>query len=589
MQRERMMPLAERCQPLSVLAHWRFDPGQVVSGSIEAGALVLADLSGSGNLLESVAVRQGPDAAAQEPEAEASLPLSWADGCGDKGGLVFRNDDAPFGCYFRTAADAPINRERFEQGYTIEAIVHLPRPFREEKHSWMGVLTRQGRGADIGRQGENELLATLSVSNCMEYQWVSHSSSRDMPATSWSRYLKEEEWHHVVIVNDADRTLLYVNGICDFNSGARNIIGIAAIEGKGWNVGASEWGGRLDKLFSGTIREIRIAGKPLDRADWLLEIEPKRVLEGTNDPCPLLERAENYQFAFVPDPQKLVYLNPEMFEAQTEWLAKHQARDRIAMTALLGDVVDHSEAEEEWERASRAVAILDDADVPYMMTAGNHDYDAAGTYLRHFGPERFLPKHYVRGCSPSGYSSYGIIEAGSHHYGWLMADMKHLRQDMAWCKEMLELHRTLPTVLVSHDILYAERDEAGRRTARDSENGTLIWNELVWPCPQVFMTVNGHFDGTAHRIRHNGKGQDVIQLLINYQDSYRGGNGWLRLAEFDERANRITFRTFSPWVDRLAGLNGAEKLAYPDYRLLTGSYDCFSIPLSFEERFAPGE
>lgn len=584
MQRERMMPLAEHRRPVSVLAHWRFDPGQVVSGSIEAGALAVADLSGNGNRLESVAVE--PVAVPQEPETQASLPLSWADGGREEGGLDFRNDGAPSGCYFRTTADAPINRERFERGYTIEAIVRLPRPFREDMHSWMGVLTRQGRGADIGRQGENELLATLSVSNCMEYQWVSHSWSRDMPATSWSRYLKEEEWHHVVIVNDADRTLLYVNGICDYNSPARNITGIAAIEGKGWNVGASEWGGRLDKLFTGTIREIRIAGEPLEREDWLIDIQPKRVLEGTNDPFPLLERAENYQFAFIPDPQKLVYLNPEMFEAQTEWLAKHQVRGRIAMTALLGDVVDHSEAEEEWERASRAVSILDDADVPYMMTAGNHDYDAAGTYLRHFGQERFLHKSYVRGWSPSGYSSYGIIEAGSYHYVWLMADMKHLRDDLAWCKDVLERHRPLPTVLVSHDMLYADRDEAGRRTARDSENGTLIWEELVWPYPQVFMTVNGHYDGTAHRIRHNAKGQEVIQLLINYQDSYRGGNGWLRLAEFDERASRISFRTFSPWVDRLAGLNGCEKLAYPDFRFLTGPYECFCIPLSFEERFA---
>ncbi len=540
------------------------------------------DMSGNGNLIESVAVLHLQHES--QGQTKTSLPLSWPDSAEGTEGLSFYNDRnlSGRGCYFQTVKNAPINRERFEQGYTIEAIVRLPRPFQEDKHSWMGVLTRQGRGADMGRKGENELLATLSVSNCMEYQWVCHSMNRDTPATNWSRYLKADEWHHVVIVNDTGQTLLYVNGICDYNSPARDIAGIAAIEGKGWNLGASEWGGRLDKLFSGTIREIRITGEPLDKANWLMDSKPQQVLQGTNERIVLLNRADNYNFAFIPDPQKLVYLNPEMFEAQTEWLAQQHAGTRIAMTAFLGDIVDHSEARDEWERAANAIAVMDQCHIPYMMTAGNHDYDAADTYLRYFGPGRFKHKDYIKGFSPSRYSSYGIIQAGSYCYMWLMADMKHLLHDMDWCKGVLDKHRHLPTILVSHDILYADRDGDGRRIPQHSENGTIIWEELVAPCNQVFMTVNGHYDGTAHRVRHNAQGREVIQLLINYQDSYRGGNGWMRLAEFDERANRITFRTFSPWVERLAERAVA---AYPDFSYLTGPYDCFQLPFPFEERF----
>ncbi|MCE5171867.1 metallophosphoesterase [Paenibacillus profundus] len=576
MQHERMMQIPQRQRPVRALAHWRFAADRVKSGSIQAGSLVIEDVSGSGNLIESVVVHH-------ESKGQTCLPLSWTNSAHGEEGLVFYNDRirSARGCYFQTVKDAPINRERFEQGYTIEAIVRLPQPFHEDRHSWMGVMTRQGRGADIGRKGENELLATLSVSNCKEYQWVCHPMNRDTSVTNWSRYLKADEWHHVVIINDTEQTLLYVNGICDYNSPARDIAGIAEVEGRGWNIGASEWGGRLDKLFSGAIREIRIAGEPLVRADWLIDSKPQQVLQGTNERIVLLNGEDNYNFAFIPDPQKLVYLNPEMFTAQVEWTAQHHGKARIAMTAVLGDIVDHSEALDEWERSSKAIDIMDQCRIPYMMTAGNHDYDADDTYLRYYGPERFAHKDYYKGCSPSRYSSYGVIEAGSYFYVWLMVDMKHLLHDMSWCKGVLGQHRHLPTILVSHDILYAERD-GERRIPHDSENGTIIWEELVAPNNQVFMTVNGHYDGAVHRIRRNECGKEVIQLLINYQDSYRGGNGWMRLAEFDERANRISFRTFSPWVERLAECAAP---AYPDFRFLTGPYDCFQLPFQFQERF----
>ncbi|MBE9914940.1 Ig domain-containing protein [Paenibacillus donghaensis] len=442
----------------------------------------------------------------------------------------------------------------------------------------MGVLTRQGSGAELGRKGEQELLATLSVSNCMEYQWVYHPIQGETSSTSWSRYLKEEEWHHVVIVNDTRETLLHVNGICDYSCLSSDLQGISAVEGKGWNVGASEWNGKLDTLFSGKLREIRLTAGPLPRSEWLLDLKPLRILEGMNEGEPSLQREGNYHFVFIPDPQKLVYLNPHMFNAQVEWVKRNYADKRIAMTAFLGDVVDHSCAGEEWERADLAISALDRAGIPYMMTAGNHDYDESDTYLQYFGPHRFNDKSYVKGFSHSGYSSYGVMEAGSYVYLWLMVDMKALQVDLQWCKDVLDRHSGLPTVIVSHDILYKNNVHQ----LEESGNGSIIWEQLVYRHDQVFMTVNGHYDGTGHQVRQNANGLEVIQLLVNYQDSYRGGNGWLRLAEFDEAANCIMFRTFSPWVDQATVWN---ELTYPDYRFLTGEDHAFVIPLHFKERF----
>lgn len=560
-------------------AHWRFCSDHVLDGALEAGEGRVADLSGNGNHLEWVQVLGGRDV---HQEAGTSPCLTWVHDQEHGEVLNMLNDEsAAARGYFRTLASAPINQHTFEDGYTIEAIVKLPVPYDEEQHSWMGVLTRQGAGAELGRQGERELLATLSVSNCMEYQWVHHPYAAMSSATSWSRYLKDEEWHHVVIVNDTNETLLYVNGICDFACLQQDLKGIAAVPGKGWNIGASEWKGELDKLFTGRLSEIRITDRALSSTQWLTSMKPLRRLEGTNEGEVTRRSSDQYYFAFIPDPQKLVYLNPHMFNAQIEWVKQKHEELNIAMTALLGDVVDHSDAKDEWERASLAIAKLDQANIPYVMTAGNHDYDEADTYLGYFGPARFIDKAYVQGHSPSCYSSYSIMEAGSYTYLWLMADMKHLHTDLAWLRDVLNQHRALPTILISHDILY-KREQPSSKSLVQSELGAVIWEELIAPYKQVFMTVNGHYDGSGYQVRANPDGHDVIQLLINYQDSYRGGNGWLRLAEMDEEHQCIRFCTYSPWVERLAL---TEELEYPDYRFLIGEDHRFTIPMNFKERF----
>ncbi|MFF2093953.1 LamG-like jellyroll fold domain-containing protein [Paenibacillus sp. NPDC058174] len=560
------------------LAHWRFSQQGVLSGSVKDENLVIRDESGNGNsIMLAVA-----NTTSTEPAATLNC-MSW-EHSGSNTFLQLNNDRNARGngYYFRTEQNAPLNKETFVKGFTIEAIISLPDPFDHKIHSWMGVVTRQGQGAELDRTGEAEVLATMSVSNCKEIQWVSHPMNMSTSTTSWSRYLEEGKWHHIAIVNDTQRTLLYVNGICDYNSPVEPISGIAAIEGNGWNIGASEWGGRIDNLFSGALKEIRISGLPLHQEDWLSFAAEEELLEGRYTGEPQLTGESNYHFIFVPDPQMQSYLNPEMLEAQTEWIAKQQHDLQIEMTAFVGDFVHNSDSTVEWNRASSAVLKLDESDAAYMATAGNHDYDHTHAYLRFFGPQRFASKAYYKGFSPSRYSSYAIKNAGSYNYLWLMVDMQNVRVDLAWCKEILSKYAQYPTILVSHDLIYM-LSHGDTNIPYESENGAFIWEQLINPYQQVFMTVNGHFNGNVHQICSNENGQDVIQMLVNYQDRYRGGNGWLRLVELDEQNNAIKCRSFSPWV---AKLSEDAVLQYPDYLFLTGDYDEFELNFDFAARFA---
>ena len=320
----------------------------------------------------------------------------------------------------------------------------------------------------------------------------------------------------LAVVNDGETTTLTVNGVSDYGK-SEKLIGIATVEGKGWNIGASEWGNELDALFAGNLQQIRIADEALSEKEWLVQdAQDDQPIVGTNDKIRLLTDKDNYNFLFVPDTQKYSNHNPEIFNSQMNWIAKNTKKNNIVMNAFVGDIVD-SNSEVQWNRSLEAISHLDKKEIPYIMAAGNHDYAGGDPFLTHYGPERFADKEYYMGSSPSGYGSYALVEAGSYEYLFLIVDMKNLQMDLEWSKNVLDQHKDKPTIIVSHDIIYPEI-ENNQTVAVESANGQLIWDELVNDHNQVFMTVNGHYFGITHQVKQNAAGNDVIQMLVNYQN-----------------------------------------------------------------------
>ena len=318
----------------------------------------------------------------------------------------------------------------------------------------------------------------------------------------------------------------------------------------------------------------------MSEKEWLVQdAQDDQPIVGTNDKIRLLTDKKNYNFLFVPDTQKYSNHNPEIFHSQMNWIAKNTKKNNIVMNAFVGDIVD-SNSEVQWNRSLEAISKLDKREIPYIMAAGNHDYAGGDPFLTYYGPDRFVDKEYYMGSSPSGYGSYSLVEAGSYEYLILIVDMKNLKMDLEWSKNVLEQHKDKPTIIVSHDIIYPEI-ENNQTVAAESANGQLIWDELVNDHNQVFMTVNGHYFGITHGVKQNAAGNDVIQMLVNYQNDYRGGNGWLRLVEFDEKNNKLFFRTYSPFVDEMS----KKERTYVDYKYLTDHYNQFELDFNFQERF----
>ena len=91
-------------------------------------------------------------------------------------------------------------------------------------------------------------------------------------------------------------------------------------------------------------------------------------------PAPSPTPADEFTIVALPDTQFYSSLNPQIFAAQTQWIANHVQDQNIQLVVGLGDIVDGGGSLTQWQNADAAVRLLS-GKVPYMMAIGNHDYD----------------------------------------------------------------------------------------------------------------------------------------------------------------------------------------------------------------------
>jgi hypothetical protein len=172
----------------------------------------------------------------------------------------------------RTSDQAPLNAETFKQGYTFEAFVRLPEDCCDDKHAWMGVLSRMGSGLDLGLN-EQEFpqapLVTLTVSPSREFQWAIAPFTQSDTVTNWSFRTPTLTWYHVALVNNGKTTDLYVNGSKDVRNSRSLSVGLRTT-GEHWLIGATHWQRGVGQSFYGWLGDIRIVNRPLSVREFMI-------------------------------------------------------------------------------------------------------------------------------------------------------------------------------------------------------------------------------------------------------------------------------------------------------------------------------
>lgn len=242
----------------------------------------------------------------------------------------------------------------------------------------------------------------------------------------------------------------------------------------------------------------------------------------------------------------------------------HREELNLRYVVHTGDLVQHEQYSEEWKRAEEAMALLED--IPFGVLAGNHDIGGAligfSRYAQRFGAARFENNPWYADSFQDNRGHADIITIGGRDYVFVYMSYKPDAEAIAYMKETFARYGDRTGILCLHDYLNTD----GTYTTY----GGKIAEEVVKACPNVYMVLCGHKHGSAMRTVYaddDGDGRDdraIVEMLMNYQsDGNRGGDGFLRLLQFDERSGVIRTLTYSPF---LAGKNETDGNGRETYR-----------------------
>ncbi|MGF1453069.1 MAG: metallophosphoesterase [Opitutales bacterium] len=306
--------------------------------------------------------------------------------------------------------------------------------------------------------------------------------------------------------------------------------------------------------------------------------------------------AEKFTIAVLPDTQHYSenFDNSvgQIFGAQTQWIVDNAVAENIKMVVHLGDVVEHGPNQDEWILADMAMDKLDAAGIPYGVCLGNHDnhYDQNGEYsdpvqypdgfdndaedfVQFFGMEDRIPNPkpaWYGGSSPTQRSNYQTITVDGRHFLFLNMMIDVPDEELAWADQVIASHPDHLVIFSTHRYIYDFRITQGRygdgtfgRPGDFTENGLAdeqyaynanfpepLFQDFIRSHPQIIMVMCGHSHGQYNQVSTNDAGLPVIEMLADYQESPNGGNGFLRLVEIDTDTGEISFRTYSPTLDR---------------------------------------
>lgn len=278
----------------------------------------------------------------------------------------------------------------------------------------------------------------------------------------------------------------------------------------------------------------------------------------------------DFTIVALPDTQHYSSTYPQIFTAQTQWIADNIAAKNIKLVLGEGDIVNGGGELGQWQNADAAMKLLD-GKVPYMSALGNHDYDhndpparTASTlnFNNYFGPNRYLGSDWYRGSFVGGSNEnfYGTFSLGGATFLVMALEVFPRTAVLDWANSVIDANPDKEVILLTHGYEYSDDTRIGRcdewnKTVLklDGDNdGNDMWEKVVRKHANISLVLSGHvtaLDGTGRRADLGDNGNLVNQVLADYQTLPNGGNGWLRIMTFHPASNTIDVQTYSPWLN----------------------------------------
>ena len=254
------------------------------------------------------------------------------------------------------------------------------------------------------------------------------------------------------------------------------------------------------------------------------------------------------------------------FLKQTRWVLENRERLNIAFLVHEGDIVQ-TDAPEEWAIAREAMSILE-GKVPYCMCLGDHDMGFKRTDTNEYGGEKAVNRN-------TQFDNYfpletfakrrefgGTFESDRHGNSWyqfVAAGMKFLiislefnprDEVLTWANKIVSDHPDHRVIVLTHAYMESNKTRTTQESKIKGNHGEKMWQKFVRKHENIFMVLCGHHCGEAVHTSIGDHGNQVHQLLSDYQDLNNGGESWLRYMVFQPDANKVSIYTYNPALDQ---------------------------------------
>lgn len=272
--------------------------------------------------------------------------------------------------------------------------------------------------------------------------------------------------------------------------------------------------------------------------------------DGTSAP-----ESYDFSFAWITDTQYYTEQWQYHFLNMNNYIVDNAEELGIKYVIHTGDIVDDWDIVYEWENADDAMAIFDEADMPYGVLGGNHDVSAGlednEYYYTYFGEDRFENQPTYGGSYRNNLGHYDLISENGQDFIIVYMSWNIYQEEIDWMNSVLAQYSDRKAILCFHPYTNVKASDSGLL----DYYGVVIQKEVVAKNPNVFAVLNGHYHGSSYQtvvFDDNGDGigeRTVYQICTDYQSGFEGGSEYIKFLYFDLDGDKVYINSYSPYFN----------------------------------------
>ncbi|RNC63395.1 metallophosphoesterase [Proteiniphilum sp. X52] len=275
--------------------------------------------------------------------------------------------------------------------------------------------------------------------------------------------------------------------------------------------------------------------------------------------------AQKFTIPVLPDTQESLTRQRGVFFSQIEWITAKADSLKTPMVLHVGDLVNFDNFDH-WELGSVGMRVLDRANIPYAISLGNHDTGAVGMHsgsaapgnvnvnlrntqkFNYFFPVTRFPLQRGRFEKDKSDNSYYTFETGN--VKWMVVTLEFCAREEAaqWMDKVLKEHPDRNAIILTHYHLTSKGEICDNNAGYGDMKVIDIFERYIKPNKNVLMVLSGHVCGSAWRVDRGTKGNDIYQILQNFQCKEEG---YLRLLDIDTEKGTISAKLYSPYLNKI--------------------------------------